>query len=200
MDRHEQRDLAIAVALGELSPEAGAAAQAMIAGDAELTQLMSDVRRAVEGLAGGDFVDVPRHLCEAAKGLMSSSPETADWLESLSKVLATWVPRRMVAGAPGFRGTEEGSHVEYTSEAGTVHLMVSPPEAGRSRWRVRGSIESRRGRASEVAFVRAEGREVEGQGRIESDGRFRVEVPPGVFNVFVRFDDTAMEIRELRIG
>lgn len=201
MDKQTQQDLAVAMAMGELDPKAAELALAMVAKEPELTELVQQVRLAVESMRGDDTVSAPMEVRERAKGLMSRGATTTDWLETLTTIVASWVPRPSVAGVQGYRAQDDGGHEEYTSDAGTVHLMISPPEAGDARWRVRGSIQPRHGDASEVAFVRAgEERHVEGHSRVERDGKFRVDVPRGVFNVRVRFDDATMEIRELRIG
>lgn len=201
LDKQEQQDLAVALALGELDPNPAERAQAMVAKDPELTELVRQVREAVDSMRSDTSVSAPMQLREMAKGLMSRAATTTDWLETLTTIVASWVPKPSVAGAQGYRGQDDGGHLEYTSDTGTVHLMISPPEVGEARWRVRGSIQPRHGDASEVAFVRVgEVRQIEGHGRVERDGKFRVDVPRGVFNVRVRFDDTTVEIRELRIG
>lgn len=200
MDRQELQDLAIRLALGELDPKDHEMTRALLVRDAELVELERLVREAIGSMRTDHSVSAPMHVREAAKRLMSGAAR-ADWVSELTKVLSAWIPKPTLGGVPGYRGPGDDGHAEYSSEAGTVHLMVSPPEGGASHWRVRGAIDSKRGTATEVAFVRTEGdRAVAGHGHVEPDGKFRVDVPRGVFDVYIRLSDAALEIKELRIG
>ncbi len=201
MERQELQDLAIRLALGEIDPRDHEKTRALLARDAEVAELERLVREAVESMRTDQSVSAPLHVREAAKRLMSGPAARADWIRELTKVVSAWIPSPTLDGMPGYRGPGDDGLAEYSSDAGRVHLMVSPPEEGDPRWRVRGVIDSNRGPATEVAFVRTDGdRGVAGHARVEPDGKFRVDVARGVFDVYVRLGDAALEIKELRIG
>lgn len=201
MDRQAEQDLVIKLALGELGETDRARAEAMAERDGELGELVREVRSAVESMRGDESVSAPKEVRERAKRLMTTAAAAPDWLEKVSRVMATLVLRPSAGAMAGFRGGEAGGVLEYASGSGTVRLMVSASDVGESRWHVRGAVESLRGAASEVLLIpKGEAGGATWHGSVDADGNFRVDVPPGAFRVVVRLGEEALEIPELRIG
>jgi hypothetical protein len=114
-----------------------------------------------------------------------------EWLRQAERVVADVVyDNRQRLAMPGFRGTASTCQLAYKSSSGRVDLQVRRiPQSLNGWWRLRGQVSHADTLAiGSVAIVSSGTQEAVAVTKPDRYGRFKIDSPPGVYDLLVELD------------
>lgn len=199
-----QYDVLTAFALGESAPDDSRLAEHLIGTLPAAADYVKRLSLAFAAMSHDDTVAPARAVRERANALFARPVASlvADWIEDLRQVAATLLFDSAAQPVQaGFRGAAEARQLAYTSDEADIDVQVTRTGGPDALWTVRGRARARgeAGAPSRVALIRSMGETI-AEADVEPTGRFRLNVEPGTFELWVQVGDAAVCVAPLRIG